>query len=211
MDVIRHRCGRCLLAHGATERRRGRAHQRRLATDGPFDRRPDQPPRVERGARSDAHHAGPGGDARLPLENRSARRVGGRSVLVHVRARTPDGAQVTASTSITPRREAPPVAPDSVWPLPDELLGGPTWARWLSAPWPCHRSTRPGRLRSTTVSRSPRSGSLLVFGSLPVTLTVDLAGDQPTPIVGTIIDPLAGAGRSPMCPPRSSCCSPPTV
>ncbi len=45
-------------------------------------------------------------------------------VRVSVRARLANGRQTTAALDVTPRREAPPVAPGQVWPVPEALLGG---------------------------------------------------------------------------------------
>ena len=86
------------------------------------------------------------------------------------------------------------MAPDLVWPLPDELLGGldvgslALGAVAVPSLDPTGEAALHDGLAIATLGFSAD------FASLPVTLTVDLAGDQPTPIVGTIIDPLAGAG-----------------
>ena len=127
MDVIPHRCRRCLLARPAS----GSTPRSRSPT-------PAGDRSTSRSTRLTSHHAwsgrrsrprislGPGGDGPVSARRSSPSPTRGPTTPCssHVRARTPDGAQATASASITPRRDAPPVAPVVVWPLPDELLGG---------------------------------------------------------------------------------------
>jgi hypothetical protein len=45
-------------------------------------------------------------------------------VQVSVRAMSIDGAQQTLASELVALRDAEPVAPESVWPLPEEMLGG---------------------------------------------------------------------------------------
>ena len=47
-----------------------------------------------------------------------------------------------------------------------------------------------------TASRRHRAGSRATMSGTPLTLTVDLAGDAPIPIVGMALDPLAGRQSS---------------
>lgn len=112
-------------------------------------------------------------------------------VRITVRARDRDGAQETAAIDVTPRREAAPVAPTLSWPLPDALLGGLDVASLgLGAtPIPSVDPAMEAELHDG-LSHSGR-GFWTSDSLLPLTLTVDLAGDGALPIVGTILDPQA--------------------
>ena len=114
-------------------------------------------------------------------------------VLIDVRARTPDGAQVTAQASITPRRDAEPVDPIEVWPLPDAVLGGLDVASQAlgASTIPSVDATREDALHDGFSLSA--AGFATSSASLPITLTVDLAGDKPVPIARH--DPRPGRRR----------------
>jgi hypothetical protein len=115
-----------------------------------------------------------------------------RPVRATVHARSDQG-QVTAFSEVTPRPDAPLVEPFRWWSVPDDLLGGLDVA-----------STGLGAV--PLVSIDPVAEALLHDGIValgsgmvanvvpPLTLTVDLAGDEPVPVAGTILDPTAGPG-----------------
>jgi hypothetical protein len=115
-------------------------------------------------------------------------------VRISVRVRDGAGAQATAFTLITPRHDAEPVDPVPVWPLPDALLGGLDVASLAlgARTLPSIDQAAEDQLHDGLA----HAGLGFVAGTdaLPVTLTVDLAGDRPVPIAGTILDPLAGDG-----------------
>ncbi|MET0772788.1 MAG: hypothetical protein ABWZ82_06875, partial [Candidatus Limnocylindrales bacterium] len=113
-------------------------------------------------------------------------------VRVTVRARTADGAQVTTSTDVTPVQDVLPVAPEQVWPIPDALLGGLDVASSALGGEPLNGYYGQEMLHDgLTVAGTGITGSIQT-GPLPI--DVDLAGDEPVPVAGTIIDPLGGGG-----------------
>jgi hypothetical protein len=113
-------------------------------------------------------------------------------VRVTVRARDASGAQATAFTEIVPTPTADAVDPVQAWSVPDELLGGLDVASAaLGATavgehfheWDLHDGvTIAGLGAGTSIQNGPDS-----FG-------VDLAGDEPVPVAGIALDPLAGDG-----------------
>ncbi|HET7055450.1 MAG TPA: VWA domain-containing protein, partial [Thermomicrobiales bacterium] len=100
----------------------------------------------------------------------------------------------SAFTEITPTAAAAPANPTQAWPIPFDVLGGFDLA-----------SPALGATVAGTVDPAGESllhdgvapvGSGLVVNSpvLPLTLTVDLAGDAAAPVRGIILNPLAGDG-----------------
>ena len=113
-------------------------------------------------------------------------------VRLTVRAR--DGAgQVTAYVEVTPRGDAAPVEPFAGGGLPPELLGGLDVAAAGLGATPLV-SVDPAGEAALHDGVAPLGSGLDVLAAAPLTLTVDLAGDVPVPVVGTILDPLAGSG-----------------
>ena len=112
-------------------------------------------------------------------------------VRVTVRARDADGAQVTASADVTPARDVPAVGAEQGWPVPDALLGGLDVASIAAGASPT------GEVDAAQEALLHDGATRIDMGfsgdtyQLPITLTVDLAGDEPVPVVGTILDPLA--------------------
>lgn len=113
-------------------------------------------------------------------------------VRVTVAARTLQRAQATASLDVTPVQDVAPVAPSMAWPLPPALLGGLDVA-----------SAALGAVPGDTWSDEERAhdgyavagaGMHAQLGSTPIDVTVDLAGDDPVPVAGTIIDATAREG-----------------
>ena len=116
------------------------------------------------------------------------------AVRTTVRARDAAGAQATAFVEMTPGRDTAPVAPYQAWGVPDALLGGLNVASLAlgGAPVPAYDPTYEAYLYDDVTPSG--SGFYTAFDGTPVTLTSDLAGDDPVPVAGTIIDPLAAGG-----------------
>ena len=100
----------------------------------------------------------------------------------------------TTYAEITPTAEAEPVNPVQMWPIPDAMLGGLDLA-----------SPALGAIVAGTFN--PDQEALLhdavapigtgFYASapvLPLTLTVDLAGDAPAPVAGIILNPQTNYG-----------------
>ena len=114
-------------------------------------------------------------------------------VMITVRARDAAGRQATAMAKVIPDRDAQPVSSAPVWAVPDALIGGLDAASVAlgAAPVPSLDATSEAALHDALAYAG---GPLdLRIGSLPVSLTVDLAGDNPVPVAGTVLDPLAGS------------------
>jgi Mg-chelatase subunit ChlD len=113
-------------------------------------------------------------------------------VRVTVQARAAVGARSSAWVEIVPRQDALPVQPEVAWPLPDALLGGLDVASLALG----------GRAVTAQFHEDQAHDGLIVAGTGlsvffpngPVIIDADLAGDDPVPVAGTIIDPLGGAG-----------------
>ncbi len=115
-------------------------------------------------------------------------------VRVTIRARTSDGSTATTWTGIVPRQDAPAIAARAWWPLPDALLGGLDVASLALGGAPIDAGSRGGELHDGVVIAGTGRTQYFPPGEGPVVFDVDLAGDDPVPIAGTIIDPLGGAG-----------------
>jgi hypothetical protein len=133
-----------------------------------------------------------GAEAAVPLEVLVPRDVAAdRPVRVTVRARAPDGASGTAHIDVTPDREAGPLAPYRAWSVPDQLLGGLDLASpALGAV--VLGSVDPDGEAALHDGFAPTDGGLWgPIGGLPLELMVDLAGDGPVPIAGTILNAMS--------------------
>ena len=108
-----------------------------------------------------------------------------------VRAHDTFGAQVTAWTEVTPARGVPPVGAVQAWPVPDSLLGGLDVASLAAGAMPLGDVDAAQEALLHDGATRIDMGFSADASRLPVTLTVDLAGDEPVPVVGTILDPLA--------------------
>ena len=96
---------------------------------------------------------------------------------------------VTAFFEVTPTAESPPIDPVDAWPVPTSMLGGLNLA-----------ATALGAVPANTVSAdsekylydgvSPVGLDFYISGpTLPMDITVDLAGDDAAPIVGFMLNP----------------------
>jgi Mg-chelatase subunit ChlD len=113
-------------------------------------------------------------------------------VRVTVRAMAGDR-PATTGTEITPRAGASLVDPFRWWRLPDDLLGGLDAAAVGLGAVPLV-SVDP--VAETLIHDGVVSllGGMDIVATLPLTFGVDLAGDEPVPVAGTILDPTAGPG-----------------
>ena len=112
-------------------------------------------------------------------------------VRVSVRARGAAGAQATASADLEPSREAPPIDQVRAWSIPGTLLGGLDVASLAlgAVPIPSLDLERENLLHDGFAASD--WGLSWPIGGLPVTLTMELAGDEPVPVAGTILHPLS--------------------
>ncbi|MET0773251.1 MAG: hypothetical protein ABWZ82_09220 [Candidatus Limnocylindrales bacterium] len=113
-------------------------------------------------------------------------------VRISVRARDADGAQATGAVEVATDPSIEAVGPWQAWTVPQPLLGGLNVAGTAlgGAPVAPLDPEREAQLYDgVTPSGSGFRGS---FDGPPVSFTVDLAGEAPVPVAGTILNPLAG-------------------
>jgi hypothetical protein len=109
-----------------------------------------------------------------------------------VRVTTEDGRGITAATHLVPRQDQPLVSPEPWWPVPAAMLGG------LDAASLALGATVPAPVNSSEVQLHDGIAIMNIgfSGNVqgdPQVLTVDLATDEPVPVAGFILDPLAGS------------------
>jgi hypothetical protein len=113
-------------------------------------------------------------------------------VRVTVAGRTRTGAQSSAWVDIEPVQDVAPVSPTQAWPLPKALLGG------LDVGSAALGGVPGGTVRDEELVHDgyavAGTGLHAWLEGGPLELTVDLAGDDPVPVVGTILNATAGAG-----------------
>lgn len=104
-----------------------------------------------------------------------------------------DGRRVSVSAEVTPDRDAAPVGARQAWPLPDALLGGLDVASLglgAAVVEPASSLASEESLHDGfALAGAGFSGSI---SGAPVTFTMDLATGAAVPVVGLIVDPLAG-------------------
>ncbi len=109
-------------------------------------------------------------------------------------ASTTDGRRVSTAVEVTPDRDGTPVGARQAWPLPDALLGGldaTSLALGASVVSPTFSHVSEESLHDGfALAGAGFSGSI---SGTPATFTMALASDDPVPVVGLIVDPLAGA------------------
>jgi hypothetical protein len=110
-------------------------------------------------------------------------------VRVSVAARTQQGAQATASLDLTPVQDVAPVAPEAAWGVPDALLGGIDVASAAFGGVPGDTWSDEELIHDGYAVAGTGLHAWLTQG--PVEITVDLAGDDPVPVAGTILDATA--------------------
>ncbi|MBX3030829.1 MAG: VWA domain-containing protein [Chloroflexi bacterium] len=111
-----------------------------------------------------------------------------RPVRVTVRARDAAGAQVTGSLDIDADRDIEPVGPRQSWMLPPELLGGLDLAASALGGVPVGATDGEAEAQLYDGLTPAGGGFRSREVDLPITFTVDLAGDMSVPVVGTILD-----------------------
>ena len=113
-------------------------------------------------------------------------------VRVTVRAQDSQGEAVTGFVELTPSRDALPSGPVQSWSVPDELLGGLDVASLALGGQPVASvdADLEAQLHDGVTPSGDGFGTSFTNGQ-PLFLTVDLAGDQPIPVAGTILDPQA--------------------
>ncbi len=113
-------------------------------------------------------------------------------VRISVRARDAAGAQQTTSVDITADRDQAPINVEQGWSVPAALRGGlDVAAAGLGAvPVPAFDPAAEAQLYDGVAPAG--AGFVGPFSGQPVTLTVDLAGNDPIPVAGIMLDPQAG-------------------
>jgi hypothetical protein len=112
-------------------------------------------------------------------------------VRVTVAAVDDAGGLASAHVEIVPTAESPAVTPSQSWPIPDALLGGlDVAATALGAT--VVGAGNPDDEAQLHDGITPDGLGFVVSPPLPLTTTVDLAGDEPLPIAGFLISPQAG-------------------
>ena len=132
------------------------------------------------------------GTAEVPVEVVVPADVpGDEPVRLTVRARTAAGGR-RPRRSTSRRRERPCPSSRCVrGPSPDSLLGGLDAASLALGAVPITSLDADGENRLHDGFAASDWGLSYPIGGLPVTLTVDLAGNDPVPVAGTILHPLA--------------------
>lgn len=115
------------------------------------------------------------------------------AVLIAARVRTADGWQ-SATTTIVPNRDAVPLDPVPFDPLPPELLGGldAASAGLGAVPIALDEASSTEELLLHDGLAALGQGWTGSTIELPLELTVDLAGDEPVPVVGFTLNARGG-------------------
>ncbi|GIW04524.1 MAG: hypothetical protein KatS3mg059_1144 [Thermomicrobiales bacterium] len=121
----------------------------------------------------------------------------GRPVRVTVRARDRQGSQVTAFVEITPSVDAAPVDPGRPWSVPDALAGGLDVASLALGAQVVPVLDPDGEARLHDGVAQPNDVLSVHPGSLPLELTVDLAGDAAVPVAGIVLNPQGADSSTP--------------
>jgi Mg-chelatase subunit ChlD len=135
----------------------------------------------------------PGGSASVPVEiviDPDA--WAGEPVRITARVRDAQGGMVTAATLITPDGDTDPVNPVQGWGVPQALLGGLDVASLAlgATTIPAFDQLAEDQLHDGHAHSG--MGFSAPIAQLPVTLTVDLAGDAPIPVAGFALNPQGG-------------------
>ncbi len=115
----------------------------------------------------------------------------GESVRVTVEALVSGAVQTSAWVDLVPTGDALPTQQVRMWPVPDALLGGLDVASEALGAVPIPSLDPEGERRLHDGYAASDWGLSYPIGALPVALTVDLAGDEPVPVAGTILQPLS--------------------
>ena len=101
------------------------------------------------------------------------------------------GSQDTAFVDIIPSRDVPPIGALRTWAVPDALLGGLDVASLALGATAIPAMDPEGEARLHDGFAPTDWGLSWNIATRPVTLTVDLAGDEVVGVAGTIINPLS--------------------
>ena len=150
-------------------------------------------PLVEVALDRSAVHLEPGAPVEVPLTVRFLPDLPrDRPIRLTVRARDAAGTQRTTFAEVVAGGDVPPLSPEQSWSLPDSMLGGLDIAS-LSLGAVTMPSLDPlGEDALHDGVAIAGTGLDAPFGALPLDLTVDLAGDDPAPVAGITLDPVAG-------------------
>jgi Mg-chelatase subunit ChlD len=130
--------------------------------------------------------------AEVPLEVAVPADVPGDTpVRISVRASSADDQTDTASTDFEPAGDAAPSDPRRSWRVPEALLGGLDVASEALGAVPLVSLDAGQEARLHDGFAAPDWGLSWPIGGLPVSLTIDLAGDDPVPVAGTLLHPLS--------------------
>ena len=118
-------------------------------------------------------------------------------VLLSVAAVAPDGGLRSVSATIDAGRDADAAGSSRVWPVPVELRGGLNVASAALGGVPAGTTELDREVFLYDDVTPPGSGYGFDSGyrDLPLEISIDLAGDSPLPIAGTILNPLARGSR----------------
>lgn len=111
-------------------------------------------------------------------------------VRMTVAATGKNGAVATSHVEIDPSRDAAPANPALAWPIPTALLGGLDVASLASGAQVIPSVDQAGEEQLHDGLASTGGGFHVSSATLPLALTVQLAGDQLIPVAGIILDPL---------------------
>ncbi len=114
----------------------------------------------------------------------------GEPVEVRVTAASPAGATFSVSTTVSAEPDAQAIGSHRTWTVPDALLGGLNVAGAALGGVPAGTSPRPEREPALFDDLTPPNGGYY-SNDLPIEIVVDLAGDAPVPLAGTILNPFA--------------------
>lgn len=129
-----------------------------------------------------------GGTAEIPVEVVAPPDIpADEPVRLTVRARTADGRQATVQADLEPSRDALPAEPVQAWSIPDELLGGLDAASLALGAVPLVSLDAEGEDHLHDGFAATDWGLSWPIGGLPLGMTVELAGEEPVPVAGTIL------------------------
>ena len=114
---------------------------------------------------------------------------------IEIIATTAEGIGSSGRAVLDARPGVAPIAPFVGWTVPDALLGGLNVAGAALGGEPGGTIDASREILLYDDVTPARSGFVKNVGDPPIDLIVDLAGDSPVSIAGTILNPLAGSSR----------------
>jgi hypothetical protein len=138
-------------------------------------------------------HLEPGASVEVPLVVRFLADLPvDQPIRLTARARDAGGSQRTTFAEVVAGADSPPLSPEQGWTLPPSMLGGLDVASLSLGAFTQPSLDAVGEDALHDGVTLAGTGLDAPFGALPLDLTVDLAGDEPVPVAGAILDPLAG-------------------